>query len=148
MEAPSAAPSRRNRLWKRLATLAAVCALLAVALISLPRGFDTDLGRIGSGKPALVFVYDPNLVVSNQQTREMDKARERLGQDLHFLIADVGRPDAQRFLQQHDAKATQLLLFAADGRALGRLQSLVTEEVLVSAIEAAGVARSTPPGED
>lgn len=131
--------SRRNTLFKRLGTVAFIAVLLALALISLPKGFETDLGKIGDGKPALVFVYDPNLVVSNQQTRAMDGVREVRGETLHFLIADVGRPEAQRFMQQYEARATQLLLFSADGKELGRMQGLVSAEELLNALEAAGV---------
>jgi hypothetical protein len=90
---------------------------------------------VGAGKPALVFVYDPNLVVSNQQTREMDALRDSLGDALHFLIADVGRPDAQQFMQRHQATRTQLLLFAPDGRLVARMQGPATSEQLLRSIE-------------
>lgn len=139
MTTPADPPPRRNLLLKRLGTVVLVVGLLALALLSLPRGFDTDLSRIGAGKPALVFVYDPNLVASNQQTRAMDSARERTGDALHFLIADVGKPDAQRFMQVHQARPTQLLLFAADGREVGRMQAVVPAQDLLAALKAAGV---------
>jgi hypothetical protein len=103
--------------------------------MALPRGFDTDLTKIGAGKPALVFVYDPNLVASNQQTREMDVLRESLGDTLHFLIADVGRPDAQQFMQRYQATRTQLLLFAPDGRLVLRMQGPATSEQLLRSID-------------
>jgi len=106
--------------------------MAALIVLNLPRGFDTDLSKIGAGKPALVFVYDPNLVVSNKQTGEMDKAREILADELHFLIADVGRPDAQQFMQQYQATPTQLLLFAADGDLLSRSKSLATADQLLA----------------
>lgn len=137
MEAPDHDTRRRNTMWRRLATLAILAALLGLAVMALPRGFDTDLTRIGSGKPALVFVYDPTLVVSNRQTREMETVREALGDTLHFLIADVGRPDARQLMQQHQAEPTQLLLFASDGSLLGRMQGLVSSEQLLASIEAA-----------
>jgi hypothetical protein len=141
MEEPTQGKSRRNRALKRIATVAFVAALLGLAVMSLPRSFDTDLSKIGAGKPALVFVYDPNLVVSNQQARELDAARASLGDDaLHFLIADVGRPDAQQFMQQHQARPAQLLLFAPDGSVVGRMQAVVSSEQLVKSIEAAGSA--------
>jgi hypothetical protein len=128
---------RAHRWWIRGATALFLAGVVALGVMILPRGFDTDLSQIGKGKAALVFVYDPNLVVSNEQTREMDKAREILGDDLHFLVADIGRPAAQQFMDQHRAKATQLLLFAADGQMLGRMQGLMTAEELVAVIEGA-----------
>ncbi len=120
-----------RRWWTRGAAALFIAAMAALAVLNLPRGFDADLGKIGAGKPALVFVYDPNLVVSNKQTREMDKARESLADALHFLVADVGRPDTQQFMRQHQATPTQLFLFAADGSLLVRTQSLMTAEQLV-----------------
>ena len=119
-----------GRWWRRGAAAAFIAGMLGLAVLTLPRSFDADLGKIGAGKPALVFVYDPNLVVSNQQTREMDKAREKLADELHFLVADIGRPDTQQFMRQHQATPTQLLLFAADGTLLNRTQGLKTAEQL------------------
>jgi hypothetical protein len=120
-----------GRWWRRGAAAAFIAAMVALAALTLPRSFDADLGKIGAGKPALVFVYDPNLVVSNKQTREMDKARESLADQLHFLVADIGRPDTQQFMRQHQAAPTQLLLFAADGDLLNRNQALMTAEQLL-----------------
>jgi hypothetical protein len=119
-----------RRWWRRGATALFIAGMMALAVLNLPRGFDADLSKIGAGKPVLVFVYDPNLVISNKQTREMDKAREILAEELHFLVADVGRPDAQQFMREHQAAPTQLLLFAADGNLLTRTQSLMTAEQL------------------
>ena len=138
MDEPTQGTRRRTRTWRRIAITAFLAALLGLVVMSLPRGFDSDLSKIGAGKPALVFVYDPNLVVSNQQTQELDAVRESLGDALHILIADVGRPDAQQFMQQHQARPTQLLLFAPDGSVIGRMQGLVTSEQLLQSIEAAG----------
>ena len=120
-----------GRWWKRGATAAFIAGMAALAVLNLPRSFDADLSTIGAGKPALVFVYDPNLVVSNKQTRELDKARESPADQLHFLVADVGRPDTQQFMRQHQATPTQLFLFAADGSLLVRTQSLMTAEQLL-----------------
>ena len=137
MEEPAQGTEGRDRAWRRIAITAFLVAVLGIVVMSLPKGFDTDLSKIGAGKPAVVFVYDPNLVVSNQQTRELNAVKESLGDALHFLIADVGRPDAQLFLQQHQARPTQLLLFASDGSMVGSMQALVTSEQILKSIAAA-----------
>lgn len=135
---PDALPASntRSKTGTRLAIALFFIAVLVMVVMALPRGFDTDLGKIGAGKPALVFVYDPNLMVSNQQTREMDALRASLGDAVHLLIADVGRPEAQPFMQRHQADRTHVLLFAPDGRLAARLQALVTAEELQRAIAA------------
>jgi hypothetical protein len=43
-------------------------------------------------------------------------------------------------MRQHQASATQLLLFAPDGSVLGRMQGLVTSDQLIESIAAAGAA--------
>jgi hypothetical protein len=131
MQAHTEPATGGHRWWKRVATAAFIAGMLALVVMTLPRSFDADLTKIGAGKPALVFVYDPNLVVSNKQTREMDKARESLADELHFLVADIGRPDTQQFMRQHKATPTQILLFAADGSLLERTPSLMTAEQLL-----------------
>jgi len=120
-----------NRWRIRVATAVFIAGILAVAVLNLPKGFDTNLSKIGTGKPALVFFYDSNLLISNQQAREMNKVRESLAEELHFLIADIGRPDAQLFMKQHQAARVQLLFFAADGSLLNRTEALVTAEDLL-----------------
>ena len=101
---------------------------------SCPRDADVVIFGVAesAGKPVLVFVYDPNLVVSNQQTREMDKARETLGEELQFLVADVGRPASQAFMQQHQARSPQLLLFGRDGTPLDRAQAVMSADQLMA----------------
>lgn len=134
MEDAARAGPTSSKTGARLAMAVFAVAVLGIAIMALPRGFDTDLAKIGAGKPALVFVYDPNLMVSNQQTREMDALREALGDTVHFLIADVGRPEAQPLMQRHQAERTHLMLFAPDGRLAARMQAPVTAAELQRAI--------------
>lgn len=138
MDEPARSTMTTSRTALRIGTALFVVAVVIIAVVALPRGFDTDLSRIGAGKPTLVFVYDPNLMVSNQQTREMDALRDSLGDAVHLLIADVGRPEAQEFMRRYQATRTELLLFSSDGRLAGRLQALVTAEALLQAIEGVG----------
>jgi hypothetical protein len=53
----------------------------------MPKGFKMTHEQVGTGQPALVFVYDPNLGVSVSQTEEINKARDQLGDQAFFLIA-------------------------------------------------------------
>lgn len=79
MEKSTQGAAGRNNAWRHVATAVFIAALLGLAVLNLPRSFDTDLSKVGAGKPALVFVYDPNLVVSNQQARELDAVKKTLG---------------------------------------------------------------------
>lgn len=129
---PSTRTDLRQGGWIRAITAVLLLGVATLLVLVMPRGFDTDLGQIGAGKPVLVFVYDPNLVVSNQQTREMDKARETLGEELLFLVADVGRPASRAFMQQHQARSPQLLLFGRDGMPLDRAQAVMSADQLMA----------------
>ena len=129
---PSTRTDLRQGGWIRTITAVFLLGVATLMVVVMPRGFDTDLSQIGAGKPVLVFVYDPNLVVSNQQTREMDKARETLGEELQFLVADVGRPASQAFMQQHQARSPQLLLFGRDGMPLDRAQAVMSADQLMA----------------
>lgn len=120
------------RWWIRGAAALFVAAMVVLAVMNLPRGFDTDLTKIGTGIPALVFVYDPNLVISNKQTEEMDKVRNALEDAMLFLVADVGRADAQQFMQKYSARVTEILLFHADGSLVKKSQSLMASEDLIT----------------
>jgi len=51
----------------------------------MPKPIDRNLEKIGNGQKSVVFVYDPNLVVSNQQATEISKARKLIGEQANFL---------------------------------------------------------------
>lgn len=93
-----------------------VVALIALLVLNSPRGYDMDLAKIGAGEPALVLIFDPNLVVSSEQIRELDKIRSELeAKQLQLLVADIGRPEGQELARKHQVRAPDALIFAADG---------------------------------
>lgn len=108
--------------------------MVTLAVVNLPRGFDMDLDKVGTGKPAVVFVYDNNLSVSGVQTGEMDKIRDRYAERLNFLVADVGRPQAQQWISQHQARAAELFFFDARGELRHRQSALLNGEELAETI--------------
>lgn len=111
-------------------TVAILGALAAAVWWLLPQPYPADLSRIGQGRPALVLVYDGDLVVSGDQAAELDAARDALQPGMELLVANTGRPDAARFIAQHDARPGMLLLFDADGALIERLSPVVPAEKL------------------
>ena len=87
--------------------------------------------QIGTGKPALVFVYDPNLVVSTSQTEQMNKARDQMGDRAFFLIAQISTPEGDKLIAQHRASPTELLLFDASGKLIERRFALMNAKALI-----------------
>lgn len=122
---------------KRLHSIGAMRSLhigVAVALLAgllllvwqmLPRPFEGDLSVIGQGRPALVLVYDPNLVVSGDQASELDDARAALTPHMHLLVARVGYPEAASIIKRHAASAGTLLLFDGEGGLQQQLSPVV-----------------------
>lgn len=116
-------------------------ALLVVGVLGaslwllLPRPYAADLGLVGEGRPALVLVFDPNLVVSGEQLAELDAARDTLAPRMAIILANGGRPDAARFIAHHDAQPGTLLFFGADGSLRQRLAPVVPASRLRSLID-------------
>jgi hypothetical protein len=87
--------------------------------------------EIGTGLPALVFVYDPNLAVNTSQTEQMNKAREMLGDQVLFLIAKINTPEGDQLIAKHRANAAELLLFNPSGKLIKRQFALRNSSELI-----------------
>jgi hypothetical protein len=87
--------------------------------------------QIGTGLPALVFVYDPNLAVSISQTEQMNKARDQLSDQVFFLIAKINTPEGEKLLAEHRASPAELLLFDPSGRLIKRQFALRNSSELI-----------------
>jgi hypothetical protein len=83
------------------------------------------LNQIGNGKKSVVFIYDLNLVVSNQQTIEINHARAELGDTMNYLVSRTGYPATDKFIQNHKAESAELLFFDESGELFKRKFALV-----------------------
>lgn len=118
------------KLWIRAIIILAIGGLVLLAVLNVPPGIDMNLDDIGQGKPALVFVYDPNLSVSGTQVNEMNRIRDQYAEAVLFLVADIGVPDAQALVRQYQADVASLLVFDADGALLARARGLLEADEL------------------
>jgi hypothetical protein len=105
--------------------------LVAFAVKLIPKGFKMTHEQIGSGLPALVFVYDPNLAVNTSQTEQMNKAREQLSDQVLFLIAKINTPEGDQLIADHRASPAELLLFDPSGRLIKRQFALRNSSELI-----------------
>jgi hypothetical protein len=119
---------------KYLWTPLVIIALIVLVAAFLPEPIDTDLGKIGNGQRSVVFVYDPNLVVSNQQATEMKRAREMIGEQANFLVVRAGDPTTDDFKQQYQARSADLLFFDGDGELVGRHVAVLPAEALIERV--------------
>ena len=100
----------------KLVIIFAICGVLAFAVTLLPKGFKSDLSLIGQGTASLVLVHDKNYVGSIQMMELMNKVRSDYKETVEFLAVDIATPEGQRFSQQQQAGAIDLVVFGADGQ--------------------------------
>jgi hypothetical protein len=128
-------PTRRNP-WVSAGVVIFILILIGFVVTSLPKSFKMTHDQIGTGLPALVFVYDPNLVVSISQSEQMDKAYDQLGDQVFFLIAKIKTPEGDQFIAEHQASIAELLLFDPSGKLIKRQSALKSSSELIQWITA------------
>lgn len=109
-------------------------AIVSIVLNSLPKPIDTNLEKIGNGQNSVVFVYDLNLAVSNQQATEINKAREQIGDQATFLILKAGNPKTADFRKHHNANPPELLFFNRNGTLIDRKLAVMSAAELIEAL--------------
>lgn len=115
--------SLRKTLIKLMITLVCIAGLVFALFTFTPKGFDINLSKVGQGQPALVFVYDSNLTASAPQAKQINAARSAIQNnpaagDMHFLMAKIGRPDAEAFMQKYNVRAIDFILLDGKGKPL------------------------------
>jgi hypothetical protein len=128
-------PTRRNP-WVSVGVVIFILILIGFVVTSLPKSFKMTHDQIGTGLPALVFVYDPNLVVSISQTEQMDKAYDQLSGQVFFLIAKIKTPEGDQFIAKHQANIAELLLFDPSGKLIKRQSAMKSSSELIQWITA------------
>ncbi|WP_350431905.1 hypothetical protein ABIS04_17530 [Shewanella sp. H8] len=121
----------RKMPWVTISVIASIVLLLGLLLTLMPKGFKTSHEQIGTGKPAVVFVYDPNFVSSVTQTEQMNEARDHLGDNVLFLVASVGTPEGQAFIAKYNAGGAELLLFDSAGALIKRQSAVIDANELM-----------------
>tara|TARA_R110001583_G_scaffold16590_1_gene68060 strand:- start:1227 stop:1628 length:402 start_codon:yes stop_codon:yes gene_type:complete len=129
MDKPANAP--RKMPWVAISVIASIVLLFGLLLMLMPKGFTSNLEQIGTGKPAVVFVYDPNLVSSITQTEQMNEARSHLGDNVYFLLARDATPEGEAFITKYRARPTELLLFDSAGILIKRQPAVISANELM-----------------
>ena len=119
---------------KYLWTAFTIIALIIAVAAFLPEPIETDLERIGNGQRSAVFIYDPNLVVSNQQAVEMKRARESIGEQANFLVVRAGDPTTDDFKEHYQTRSADLLFFNSEGELVDRQVALFDAEALIEKV--------------
>jgi hypothetical protein len=117
---------------KTLLIIGSIAVFVAVFIWSLPAAIDNDLNQIGNGKKSVVFIYDLNRLVSNQQTIEINDAKADLGDTVNYLVSRTGYPATDKFMQNYKAEIAELLFFDEKGKLFNRKFALVNAADLTS----------------
>lgn len=112
--------SPRRKPWIAIGVITSIVILFGLLLMMMPKGFKATHEQIGTGIPAMVFVYDVNLAVSSSQTEQMNEARAHLGDKVLFLLARVGTPEGDLLIAKYRAGAAEILLFDPAGNLIKR----------------------------
>lgn len=123
--------STRRKPWVLIGVTASILILLGLVLSAMPKGFKGTHEQIGTGKPAVVFIYDTNLSVSVSQTEQMNKARDQLDEHAFFLVAQLNTPEGDQLIAKHGAHPAELLLFDPSGKLIKRQFALQNERQLI-----------------
>lgn len=121
---------------KLLLTLVVIVALMVGLFIMMPKPIPTNLQAIGQGQKAVVFVYDPNLVASNQQAKAINQARATGADEVLFLAARTGAPAGEAFKRRYQAESLDLLFFDAQGALVDRDEALLSADELLARLAA------------
>ena len=98
--------------------ISAVVIVLAGALIFsvLPMaGYESDVGKVGQGRPAVVLAFENYAPASMDTMDAFGRVRRDYGDQIEFLVADLGSPRGRAFVERHNAHTGQVLTFRGDG---------------------------------
>ena len=96
--------------------LLAIIAMLALFVALMPRGYDSDLTRIGKGQPTAVLIHDAGFLASTELMESVNGLRNDFEPAILFLVADLGAPQGRRFAEEHSVNYGVLVMFDASGR--------------------------------
>lgn len=115
--------SSKSSIWPKLITVTIIALILAVAVLSLPRSFPTDISIIGKGKNSLALIYDLNLLQSSETAAAMNAIRDEFDEQLEFVVVKIGTPSGKILSERYSAEPPALIFFAANGEVLRILYS-------------------------
>lgn len=115
-----------------------IIALLVLFVALIPRGYNSDLTRIGKGQPTAVMTHDPGFLASGQLMEGINGLRKDFEPAILFLVADFGTPQGQKFAEEQSVSFGVLVLFDSRGRRLASYSGRADETSLRTFLEQHG----------
>ena len=142
-QAPVAAPKKTRRDILRMAPVGILGAAVLGGAGYLGVGAvragaaEYDLTRIGTGKPAVVQIHDPQCPVCTALQKQVRKALKNFDQeDLVYLVANIRTTAGQQLAQKHRVPHVTLLLFDGEGNLQEVLRGMQNHDALYQQFQA------------
>lgn len=119
----------------KLIVIVAICSILVVAVMLLPKGFKDDLSLIGHGSVSVVLTHDKNLVDSTTMMELLNKVRSDYKDNVEFLAVDIATPTGQTFLREQNVGVINLVIFSPDGSRKRVVNGRIGEQELRSILD-------------
>jgi hypothetical protein len=116
-----------SALRSSLITIAVIVALLGVAVMMLPAGYDDDLSKIGQGSNIVVLIQNKGAQQSMNLLTLLNQVRNDYDSKIKFLIADIDTPEGKTFERQQQLNNNVLVFFGPDGTRLNVIGSEIDE---------------------
>lgn len=117
-----------------LVIILAVCGILVIGVMLMPKGFKDDLSVIGQGSVSVVLVHDKNLVAGTETMALLNKIRPDYEGTVDFLAVDIDTPIGQAFIREQRVNVIDLVIFGQDGSRQQVVNAGVGERALRSAL--------------
>lgn len=131
---PSAQPAAKSalmRLAKPVITLACLAIVATVLWQLLPKqSFSSDLSQLGQGLPGLVLMREVQVMGGERVLEQMQILHREFDERMVFLLVHTGNPSGQQFAATHGVRDGDVVLFDAQGRALGTISQPATPSAL------------------
>lgn len=126
--------------WMKIGGVAAV-ALGGVGYLTVSSVMATiaehDLSRIGTGRPTVVQIHDPNCTMCIALQREARAALSEMEPEaLDYVVANIRTAEGRAYANRHHARHVTLLLVDGRGRVRQVLEGPNTRETLAPAFAA------------
>lgn len=114
-----------------------ILAFVAYLISEMPRGFSTDLTRVGSAPVTLVAVHDLNLVASTNMMSLLHSIEDAYDDRVLMLVADVNNREGRAFAERHGARPATVLLFDDHAEQIDTIAGSIDAAAVRAAIDAA-----------
>lgn len=123
--------------YTRLIVVLVIFAVLATAVMLLPKGFSDNVSIIGQGTVVVVLTHNKNSVGSLELMELLNNVRSDYTGKIEFLAVDINTREGQTFVQRQGIGTGRavLVLFGPDGARKGVLSGRISEKELRSELD-------------